>query len=163
MEPSIFARPYVPADPPAMTCIWNQVVAAGCYFPQAEPLTLPQAADFFAQQSLCAVAQAGERALGLYILHPNNIGRCGAIANASYAVSENARGQHAGRALVCDSLAQGKRLGFRILQFNAVVATNHSAIRLYKSLGFVPMATLPGAFRMDDGSWQDLIPFYHTL
>ena len=31
-----------------------------------------------------------------YILHPNNIGRCGHIANASYAVSSKSRGLHIG-------------------------------------------------------------------
>ena len=44
-----------------------------------------------------ACAEDG-RVLGLYILHPNNVGRCGHIANASYAVSSAARGKGIGRA-----------------------------------------------------------------
>ena len=46
------------------------------------------------------------------ILHPNNIGRCGHICNASYAVSSSSRGLHIGEKLVLDCLEQGKTNGF---------------------------------------------------
>ena len=59
-------------------------------------------------------SEAGE-VLGLYILHPNNVGRCGHIANTSYAVSKAARGKHVGAALVTDSLHRAKACGFRVL------------------------------------------------
>ena len=55
-------------------------------------------------------SEAGE-VLGLYILHPNNVGRCGHIANTSYAVSKAARGKHVGAALVTDSLHRARRAG----------------------------------------------------
>lgn len=57
---------------------------------------------FFADQTWCAVAQdvKSGKLLGLYILHPNNIGRCGHICNASYAVSSDERGRQTGRRLV---------------------------------------------------------------
>ena len=58
--------------------------------------------------------------VGLYILHPNNIGRCGHICNASYAVDSKSRGKHIGEMLVTDCLKKAKDLGFRVLQFNAV-------------------------------------------
>ena len=101
--------------------------------------------------------------LGLYILHPNNVGRCGHIANASYAVSSEARGKGIGRALVEDSLAQGRAAGFRVLQFNAVVATNVGARHLYEKLGFTQLGTIPDGFRMPDGTYADICPYYHEL
>lgn len=64
------------------------------------------------------------RIYGMYILHPNNVGRCGHICNASYAVDRESRGLHIGEKLVSDCLAQGKAHGYRVLQFNAVVASN---------------------------------------
>ena len=96
----VTVREYTAHDLAAMTGIWNEVVAAGNAFPQEEPLTPSAAADFFAQQSHCGVAECAaeseksddKKVLGLYILHPNNIGRCGHIANASYAVSSESRG-----------------------------------------------------------------------
>ena len=34
---------------------------------------------FFAEQTYCAVADDNGKVVGLYILHPNNVGRCGHI------------------------------------------------------------------------------------
>ena len=101
--------------------------------------------------------------MGLYILHPNNVGRCGHICNASYAVRRDARGQHAGEALVRHCLSMAKELGFRILQFNAVVRSNTAALALYKKLGFTQLGIIPGGFRLKDGSYEDIIPHYHLL
>ena len=99
---AIFIRAYQKKDVPAMTTIWNEVVQDGIAFPQEEFLTEETAADFFAQQTACGVAEdpATGSILGLYILHPNNIGRCGHICNTSYAVSSQSRGQHIGEKLV---------------------------------------------------------------
>ncbi len=101
--------------------------------------------------------------IGLYVLHPNNVGRCGHIANASYAVGSAARGKGVGRMLVEDSLFQGREHGFHVLQFNAVVATNAGARHLYENLGFVQLGTVPGGFRMPDGSYEDICLYYHEL
>ena len=54
-------------------------------------------------------------------------------------------------------------LGFRILQFNAVVASNTAAIRLYKKLGFDVIGTVKGGFLMKDGSYEDIVLFYIEL
>lgn len=100
---------------------------------------------------------------GFYILHPNNIGRCGHICNASYAVDREARGLHIGEKLVKDCLVQGKAHGFGVLQFNAVVASNIHARHLYERLGFEQLGTIPGGFRMKDGTYEDICPYYHVL
>ena len=93
-------RAYTDADVPAMVEIWNEVVEEGVAFPQEECLTLETGKAFFAAQTCCGVAEAEGRVVGLYILHPNNVGRCGHICNASYAVSTRCRGQHIGKKLV---------------------------------------------------------------
>ncbi len=161
----VTVRKYGKQDIAAMTEIWNEIVDAGIAFPQTEMLSEKEAADFFAQQSFTGVAEAQDSGelLGLYILHPNNIGRCGHIANASYAVRSSARGCHIGEKLVTHSLEEGKRLGFRVLQFNAVVKTNHAAVHLYEKLGFVKLGTIPEGFFLKDGTFEDIILFYHTL
>ncbi len=80
-------RQYENGDLDAMVAIWNEVVDAGDAFPQEEPLTRETGAEFFAAQTHTGVAADDDGTiLGLYILHPNNVGRCGHIANASYAV-----------------------------------------------------------------------------
>ena len=156
-------RAYRPVDLLAMAAIWNEVVEAGSAFPQIEPLSPADAADFFSAQSFAAVAVKDDAVIGLYILHPNNVGRCGHIANASYAVAPAARGLHVGEALVRHSLAKGRALGFRILQFNAVVKSNAGAIALYEKLGFVRLGQIPDGFLNKSGVYEDIVLFYHAL
>ena len=161
----IIVRAFEKKDIPEMVRIWNEVVEDGIAFPQEEFLTVESGTEFFASQTYNGVAVDTETGivLGLYILHPNNVGRCGHICNASYAVSSGSRGLHIGERLVKDCLEQGRLHGFRVLQFNAVVASNVHARHLYERLGFVQLGTIPGGFRMKDGHYEDICPYYHEL
>ena len=159
----ITVRAYQPSDLPDMIRIWNEVVEDGIAFPQEHFLDEQTGAEFFAKQTYSAVAEVDGKVLGLYILHPNNEGRCGHIANASYAVDRSARGKGAGEALVSHCLETAAALGFRLMQFNAVVKSNLGAIHLYEKLGFVRIGEVPGGFLMKDGHYEDIILFYHTL
>ena len=161
----ITVRAYTEADLPEMAAIWNEVVEEGIAFPQEESLSLDEARVFFASQTRSAVAvrQSDGKVLGLYILHPNNVGRCGHICNASYAVSSASRGLRIGEKLVRDCIASASAFGYRVLQFNAVVATNTRARRLYEKLGFTQLGVIPGGFRMKDGHYEDICPYYITL
>lgn len=162
---NIMIRKYEKEDLPELIRIWNQVVEDGVAFPQEECLDEVSGAEFFAQQTYTAVAEDKEtgKIYGLYILHPNNVGRCGHICNASYAVDRDARGLHIGEKLVKDCLVQGKTHGYGVLQFNAVVASNTHARHLYERLGFTQLGTIPGGFRMKDGTYEDICPYYHVL
>ena len=101
--------------------------------------------------------------VGLYILHPNNIGRCGHICKASYAVKSTVRGQGVGKAIVTDCLGKAKEIGFRVIQFNAVVKSNTTALKLYQKLGFTQLGTIPGGFLNKDGVYEDIIVHYKEL
>ena len=162
---NIAIRAYRHEDAKAAAEIWNQVVDDGVAFPQTEDLTEEGADAFFRQQSYTGIAEDTDTGtvVGLYILHPNNVGRVGHIANASYAVKRDVRGEHIGEKLVRDCLRMAHEKGFRILQFNAVVASNIHAIHLYERLGFVKIGTVPGGFHMPDGSYEDIILYYHTV
>ncbi len=158
-------RKYTEDDLTRMIQIWNEIVEEGIAFPQEELLTVETGREFFTSQTYTGVAVDSEtnRIYGLYILHPNNIGRCGHICNASYAVAADSRGLHIGEKLVKDCVVQGKMHGFKVLQFNAVVATNIHARHLYERLGFVRLGTIPGGFRMKDGRYEDICPYYREL
>ena len=136
-------RKYREKDIPAMISIWNKVVEDGEAFPQEDFLNDTTGADFFAAQTYCGVADNNGKIVGLYILHPNNIGRCGHIAKASY--------------------VQAKQYGFGILQFNAVVENNIHARHLYERLGFVQIGIVPKGFRMKDGTYQNICLYYYEL
>lgn len=164
MDENITVSRYEERELASMIEIWNEVVEEGNAFPQEVCLDMAEGQAFFAAQSWCAVAKGEDgRIYGLYILHPNNVGRCGHICNASYAVSAGSRGKHIGEKLVLDCMVQAKKLGFKILQFNAVAADNIHARHLYERLGFVQLGTIPGGFRKKDGQFEDICPYYHTL
>lgn len=159
----ITVRNYRETDLTEMISVWNSVVEEGKAFPQENCLTDESGRLFFASQTYCGVAENEGEILGLYILHPNNVGRCGHLCNASYAVKENARGKGIGRLLVTDCIEQARKAGFKILQFNAVVASNQAALHLYEKLGFVKLGTIPGGFRNKNGVFEDIIPHYYIL
>ena len=157
-------RKYEEKDLQQMIDIWNEVVEDGIAFPQEDLLDSVSGKEFFELQSYTGVAEDDDgQIVGLYILHPNNVGRCGHICNASYAVNSKCRGLHIGETLVSDCLLKAKDIGFRVLQFNAVVESNIHARHLYERLGFVQLGTIPGGFRMKDGHYENICPYYHEL
>ena len=157
-------RKYEEKELQQMIDLWNEVVEDGIAFPQEDCLDEETGAEFFASQSYCGVAvdDSGE-VVGLYILHPNNVGRCGHIANASYAVSSKCRGQHIGEKLARHSLEQAKGFDFQVMQFNAVVESNIHARHLYERLGFTQLGVIPNGFRMKDGHYENICPYYIEL
>lgn len=142
--------------------IWNEVVRDGIAFPQENELDDVEGDKFFKSQSFTGLAEDTESGeiVAIYILHPNNVGRCAHISNASYAVKKNLRGKHIGEILVKHSIEKARELGFKILQFNAVVAENIHARNLYKRLGFIELGKIPSGFHMNDGNFADIIPQY---
>lgn len=107
----MWIREYQSSDLQEMIKIWNEVVEEGAAFPQEETLNDVTGKELFSSQSYCGVAEEDGVIVGLYILHPNNVGRCGHICNASYAVSSANRGKHIGEKLVLDCLDKEKKAG----------------------------------------------------
>lgn len=157
---AVIVEPYTTEKIIPAIKIWNEVVREGVAFPQEEELDENSGDDFFSAQSFTglAVDDVTGEVLAIYILHPNNVGRCAHISNASYAVKKNLRGKHIGEILVTHCIKKARELGFKILQFNAVVADNIRARKLYKRLGFTELGTIPGGFRMPDGTFADIVP-----
>lgn len=108
---NIKVREFNESDIQAANEIWNEVVEDGVAFPQEECLTEKSGLEFFKSQSYTGIAYDEETGdiVGLYILHPNNVGRCGHICNASYAVKSIQRGKHIGEILVTDCLKKQRK------------------------------------------------------
>ncbi|MBC8570363.1 GNAT family N-acetyltransferase [Zongyangia hominis] len=158
----LILRDFKEQDLPEMRDIWNEIVEEGVSFPGEKVLSLDEAREMFASQTRSVVALQDGEVVGVYILHPNNIGRCGHIANASYGVKRGHRGEGIGEQLVRHSLDSLSPCGFRGLQFNAVVAMNRTAIVLYERLGFDRIGVIPGGYHLKDGSYEDIIIFYRA-
>ena len=73
------------------------------------------------------------------------------------------RGAHIGERLVCNCLIKAKESGFRIMQFNAVAASNVHALHLYERLGFTDLGIIPGGFRNRHEVYEDIHVMYQVL
>lgn len=96
------------------------------------------------------VACENGEVLGSYTFHANHPGRGSHVANASYMVSEKARGKGIGRKLGEHSLLTAKEHDFKAMQFNIVVSSNEPAVCLWRSLGFEIIGTVPKGFEHPD-------------
>jgi ribosomal protein S18 acetylase RimI-like enzyme len=85
--------------------------------------------------------------LGSAETHPNHGGPGAHIANAGFMVDPEHAGRGVGRALCEHVVAQAQADGYRGMQFNAVAESNTRAVKLWRSLGFEVLATVPDGFR----------------
>jgi DNA-binding MarR family transcriptional regulator/ribosomal protein S18 acetylase RimI-like enzyme len=117
---------------------------------------LPDVGDGF-------VAEVADAIVGMFVIRPNNPGPGDHVANASFAVRADVRGLGLGRQMGQAALREAAALGYRAMQFNTVVSTNTGAIRLWRSLGFRIVGTIPAGFRLPDGRLVAHHVMYRTL
>jgi L-amino acid N-acyltransferase YncA len=167
-------RPATVADQDAIWEIFHEVIAAGDTYPLDSEMSREDAFTYWFQKSAhvyvveldCLKQSSSERSVqvvGGYTLHPNQSGAGAHVANAAFIVTKSARGQGIGRAMGEHCLAEARRLGFRAMQFNFVVSTNESAVRLWQQLGFKIIGTLPGAFRHSEKGYVDVHIMFRSL
>ncbi|MER7792359.1 GNAT family N-acetyltransferase [Streptomyces sp. NPDC097640] len=142
-------REATPRDWPAIWPFFHEIVAAGDTYTYPLDLGEEQGRDVWLlsppNRTVVAVDDAGT-VLGTAKMNNNQMGNGAHVASASYMVAPAYSGQGVGRALCQYSLDWARAAGFRRIQFNAVVETNVHAVRLYESLGFEVLGTLPEGF-----------------
>lgn len=152
------------ADRDAIWKIFHGVVAAGDTYAIDPDMSREEALAYWsATDTQTYVAESTGRVVATYILRPNQSGGGSHIANAGFMVAPDARGQGIGRAMGEHCLSEARRLGFRAMQFNFVVSTNESALRLWEDLGFKIVGTLPGAFRHPEKGYVDVYVMFRSL
>ena len=109
------------------------------------------------------MAERDGHIVGIYTLHSNQSGGGAHVANAAFMVPAVARGQGIGRAMGEHCLREARRLGFRAMQFNFVVSTNESAVKLWQNLGMKIVATVPSAFRHPEKGYVDVYVMFRSL
>ncbi|MDP9094617.1 MAG: GNAT family N-acetyltransferase [Actinomycetota bacterium] len=137
------------SDWPRIWPFLHEIVAAGDTFTYDPELGEVDAEDIWMVSAPGRVVVAAEHddVVGTAKMYANQAGPGAHIASASYMVDPARHGRGVGRALVTDSLGWARAQGFQGMQFNAVAQTNIYAIRLYESLGFAVLGTVPGGFR----------------
>lgn len=142
-------REFVDRDWSQVWPIIEEVIRARETFPYAPEMTAEQSYGMWAEAApgRTVVAVDGERVLGTAKMGTNRPGPGAHVATASFMVAADARGRGVGTALCRDALAWARHQGYAGMQFNAVVESNRSAVRLYRREGFDVVGTVPGAFR----------------
>jgi len=151
-------------DDDAIWALFQEVVQAGDAFAFDEDTTREDALALWRdRQSAAYVAVLDGAIVGSYYVKPNQPGRGAHVCNAGYMVAAAARGQGVGRALGEHSLVEARRLGYRAMQYNFVVATNTSALDLWRALGFQVVGRVPHAFRHSRLGLVDALVLHRLL
>lgn len=157
-------RPAASVDEDAIWEIFHEVVATGGTYVFDPATNRDEGLAYWLNPAYrCYVAEEDGRVVGTYILRDNQPGLGSHVANASFMVRGDARGRGIGRQMGEHALAEAKSLGYRAMQFNIVAATNENAIRLWQSLGFAIIGTLPEAFRHASQGYVDAHVMYRLI
>jgi L-amino acid N-acyltransferase YncA len=151
-------------DSAAIWSILEPVIRAGDTYTLARDLDREESlAYWFSSAHEVFVAEDEGQVLGTYYLRVNQNGGGSHIANCGYMTAASASGRGVARAMCAHSLEHSKQRGFLAMQFNFVVATNERALRLWKSLGFEIVGSLPQAFLHPVVGYTDAYVMYRFL
>ncbi|KAI9493850.1 hypothetical protein BDB00DRAFT_820947 [Zychaea mexicana] len=156
--------------------LFNGELERGSTYPQEEPLTEAQFADYFLSYDAFVLTKDGpiekgqsynyeDKVLGMYYVKPNYPGRCSHICNAGFFTSVNHRGYGSGVAMAETYMIIGPALGYKASVFNLVFANNEASIRIWRRLGFQEAGRIPEAARLTNSPNQlvDAIIFYYDF
>ncbi len=140
-------RPAVDDDQEAIWEILEPVIRAGETYALPRDLSRADALAYWlgADRTTFVAVEDGV-VVGTYFLRANQLGGGSHVANCGYATGMAAQGRGVARRMCLHSLDYAREAGFRAMQFNFVVSTNHRAVGLWESLGFETVGRLPGAF-----------------
>jgi ribosomal protein S18 acetylase RimI-like enzyme len=159
-------RPALPNDRDAIWSILEPVIRAGDTYTLPRDLSREDALSYwFSGEYEVFVAQDDDdgAVLGTYHLRANQRGGGSHVANCGYMTASKAAGRGVGSAMCAHSIEHARKRGFRAMQFNFVVSSNHGAVRLWQKHCFRIVGTLPKAFLRPDGSYTDAYVMYREL
>ena len=135
-------------DWPRIWPFFREIVADGETYAYPDRLDADIARPLWMEQppARTVVAEDDGAVLGSAKMGPNRPGRGAHVATASFMVDPAHGRRGTGRALGEHVVGWAREAGYRSMQFNAVVETNTAAVRLWQSLGFEVLATVPEAF-----------------
>jgi L-amino acid N-acyltransferase YncA len=143
-------RPAAARDFPAVYALFQHILREGLtYSYSPEEMTEARSRSYWMETegTHCVVAEVNGQFAGCFALRINRSGRGNHVANASFIVHPDHRGKGVGRALGQRAIELAKSLGYKAIQYNFVVSANDVAVKLWKSLGYTVIGTMPGGFQ----------------
>jgi GNAT superfamily N-acetyltransferase len=161
----VLIREATDPDWPDIYPFYAKIMAEGKTYAFPEGQTLEQARPWWMEEppARTVVAVEDDVIVGSAKMGPNRPGRGSHVATASFLVDPAHRGGGIGRALGQYMLDWARTAGFRSVQFNAVVEVNTPAVRLWTSLGYEIIGTVPEAFDHPDHGLVGLHVMYQRL
>lgn len=157
-------RAATPEDAEAIWLIIWPVINDGETYALDRDLTRDEALQYWmGEDKRCYVAEQEGVVQGTYYLTRNQGGGGGHVCNCGYMVAPKAQGRGLASAMCAHSLEIARRLGFRAMQFNFVVATNDGAIRLWERHGFNVVGRLPMAFEHPKQGFVDALIMHKVI
>jgi L-amino acid N-acyltransferase YncA len=135
-------------DWPRIWPFWHRIVAAGETYAWDRDTSEEAARSLWmnpAKRVYVVEDETGAIVASAYVT-PNYGGPAAHIANAGFMVDPDQAGRGIGRALAEHVLAAAKSDGYDAMVFNAVVETN-PGVKLWTSLGFTILGTVPEAYQ----------------
>ncbi|MEZ0484770.1 GNAT family N-acetyltransferase [Fibrella aquatica] len=157
-------RPATTADHDAIWGIIEPVIKAGDTYMYAPDATRDEMlAIWFMSGKFTYVAEINGQVVGTFFMVANQPGLGSHVANAGYMVHPDYRGRGIAQEMCRFSLEEARRLGFKAMQFNAVVSTNTVAVKLWERLGFTIIGTVPNAYQHQMLGLVDTYVMYQWL
>lgn len=159
-------RPATLADFSAIYDIFTRVLDEGrTYSYTTEEMTPDRSLAYWmsAPGTHCMVAEVDGKVAGMAAIRPNRTGRGKHVVNASFIVDEPYRGLGIAREFGLRALKLAADLGYHSMQFNFVVSTNGAAVKLWESLGFHIIGTMPNGFNHADHGLVDVYMMHRVL
>lgn len=111
----------------------------------------------------CFVADVAGKVAAVCAIRPNRTGRGGHVANASFIVHPDYRKRGIARAMGEHALKIARKQGYKAMQFNFVVSVNKVAVKLWQSLGFKVIGTMPEGFKHAGKGYVDVYIMHRFL
>ncbi|WP_347058117.1 GNAT family N-acetyltransferase [Blastococcus sp. HT6-30] len=165
MSRPVQIREATDADWPAIFPVFRAVVDAGETYTHPAGLSSDEARALWMAPppGRTVVAVDGDSVLGTAKAGPDRPGRGSHVVTASFMVGPAAQGRGVGRALGEHVVGWARAAGYRSIQFDSVVETNAPAVRLWRSLGFRILTTVPEAFDHPEPGYVGLHGMYLDL
>jgi ribosomal protein S18 acetylase RimI-like enzyme len=157
-------RSVEPGDDDALWTILQPALRVGETYPLPRDISREAALAYWrAPGHAVFVLEENGEVLGTYYLRANQPGGGGHVANCGYVTAQAARGQGVARAMCLDSIERARAMRFRAMQFNFVVSTNESAVKLWQHCGFEIVGRLPGAFEHPSRGFVDALVMFRRI
>ncbi len=118
---------------------------------------------WFDPEKFTYVAEIEDKIVATFFLKANQPDLGSHVVNAGYMVHPDFRGRGIAEQMCRYSLEEARKLGFKAMQFNCVIATNEVAVRLWQKCGFQIIGTLPKAYQHQTLGLVDAHVMYQWL